>query len=192
MMKKKIVLLLAAVLVLGLNGFTQDYKVVAEKSILRWTGKKVGKNHVGKVTLKEGSFSLKGDKFVSGQFVIDMTSIIDEDLTDPNWNAKLIGHLKSADFFGVESFPTAALKIKGSTSFVKDEADVTADLTIKGNTHPVTFKVKRIGDVFQATVAFDRSQYEVRYGSGKFFENLGDNAIEDMIPLDVTLVAVKK
>lgn len=191
-MKQKVILLLAAILVLGAHGFAQDYKVLPDKSIIRWSGKKIGKNHLGKVSLKEGSFTLKSDKFVAGQFVIDMATIVDEDLTDPNWNAKLIGHLKSNDFFAVEKFPTATLRIKESTEFVKDEANVTADLTIKGATHPVIFKVKRSGDVFQATVTFDRSQYDVRYGSGKFFENLGDSAIEDMIPLDVTLVAVKK
>ena len=191
-MIRKVVLLLAAVLVMGSQGFSQDYKVIADKSIVRWSGKKVGKNHVGKVTLKEGSFTIKGDKFTAGQFVIDMTSIVDEDLTDPSWNAKLIGHLKSEDFFGVEKYPTATLTMTESTRFEKDETTVKADLTIKGATHPVTFKVKRIGDVFQSTVTFDRSQYNVRYGSGKFFENLGDNAIDDLIPLDVTLVAVKK
>lgn len=191
-MKQKVIILLAAILLLGSNGFAQDYKVLSDKSIIRWSGKKIGKNHLGKVSLKEGSFTLKSEKFVAGQFVIDVTTIVDEDLTDPSWNAKLIGHLKSNDFFAVEKFPTATLTIKESTEFVKDEANVTADLTIKGATHPVIFKVKRSGDVFQATVTFDRSQYDVRYGSGKFFENLGDNAIEDMIPLDVTLVAVKK
>ena len=191
-MIRKVVLLLAAVLVMGSQGFSQDYKVIADKSIVRWSGKKVGKNHVGKVSLKEGSFTIKGDKFTAGQFVIDMTSIVDEDLTDPSWNAKLIGHLKSEDFFGVEKYPTATLTMTESTRFEKDETTVKADLTIKGATHPVTFKVKRIGDVFQSTVTFDRSQYNVRYGSGKFFENLGDNAIDDLIPLDVTLVAVKK
>lgn len=191
-MKQKLILLLAAILIVGANGFAQDYKVLSDKSIVRWSGKKLGKNHLGKVSLKEGSFTLKSDKFVAGQFVIDMATIVNDDLTDPNWNAKLIGHLKSNDFFAVEKFPTATLKIKESTELIKDEADVTADLTIKGATHPVKFKVKRTGDVFQATIIFDRSQYDVRYGSGKFFENLGDNAIEDMIPMDVTLVAVKK
>lgn len=191
-MKRKVILLLAAILVLGAQGFAQDYKVLAEKSILRWSGKKIGKNHLGKVTLKEGSFTLKNGKFTSGEFVIDMTTIIDEDLTDPAWNAKLIGHLKSDDFFGVEKFPTARLTIRESSAFVKDEANVTADLTIKAATHPVNFKVKRIGGVYQATVTFDRSQYDVRYGSGKFFDNLGDNVIEDKIPIDVTLVAIKK
>ena len=191
-MKQKVILLLAAILVLGANGFSQEYKVVAEKSILRWTGKKAVRSHTGVIKLMDGGFVIKKDKFVSGTFVIDMNSMVEGDGTDPNKGARLMGHLKSDDFFSSAKFPTATLSIKGSSKFVKDEADVTADLIIKGVTHPVTFKVKRSGGVFQATVAFDRSLYDVRYGSGKFFENLGDNAIDDMIPLDVTLVAVKK
>ncbi|MFA6129148.1 MAG: YceI family protein [Bacteroidales bacterium] len=191
-MKKGTILLITAALIIGAQGFSQNYHVVAEKSILRWSGKKLGKNHVGKVSLKEGNFKLKGDLLTSGEFVIDMSSITNDDLTDPKMNDRLIGHLKSDDFFSVEKFPTATLTIKGSSKFVKDVAEVTADLTIKGITQPVAFKVKRIGNVYQSSVVFDRSLYDVRYGSGKFFEDLGDKAIDDMIPLDVTLVAVKK
>jgi len=191
-MKQKLTLVLTAILFIGLQGFSQEYKVLAEKSILRWTGKKVVKSHTGVIRLKEGSFVVNKDKLVSGEFVIDMNTMVEGDGTDPNQGARLMGHLKSDDFFSVAKFPTATLTIKESTKFVKDLADVTADLTIKGATHPVTFKVKRIGGVYQSTVTFDRSLYDVRYGSGKFFENLGDNAIDDMIKLDVTLVAVKK
>lgn len=191
-MKQKVILFLAAILILGGNSLAQEYSVVPGKSILRWTGKKVSKSHQGVIGLKEGSFVIKKDKFVSGVFVIDMNTMVEGDGTDPSKGARLIGHLKSDDFFSVEKFPNATLMLKESSKFVKDEANVTADLTIKGTTHQVVFKVKRIGDVFQATVSFDRSKYDVRYGSGKFFENLGDNVIEDIIPIDVTLVAVKK
>lgn len=191
-MKRKVTLLLAAVVLAGSQLFAQDYKVLAEKSVLRWTGKTPAKSHTGVIKLKEASFVIKKDKFVSGEFVVDLNSMVEGDGTDPNKGARLIGHLKSDDFFSVEKFPTATLSIKESTKFEKDEATVTANLTIKGATHPVTFKVKRIGDVFQASVVFDRSLYDVRYGSGKFFNDLGDKAIDDMIPLDVTLVAVKK
>jgi polyisoprenoid-binding protein YceI len=189
-MKKTIIVILAAFLAFGITGYAQDYKVVTDKSTVRWTGKKVGKDHTGKIALKEGSFTLKNGKFTSGQFVIDMNAMTNEDIADAEWNAKLVGHLKSDDFFSVEKFPLSTLKIRESTKFDKDEATITADLTIKGITHPVTFKVKRIGDVFQASVVFDRSKYDVKYASGKFFSSLGDNAIDDMIPIDVTLVAL--
>ncbi len=51
------------------------------------------------------------------------------------------GHLKSADFFDAEKFPTMSFK---STSFTKDGDDykVVGNLTIKDTTKPVTLKVE--------------------------------------------------
>jgi polyisoprenoid-binding protein YceI len=191
-MKKNIIMFMAAILVAGAAGMAQEYKVLNDKSVLRWTGKKPAKSHTGIIKLNEGSLTLKKDKIVGGKFVVDMNSMVEGDGTDPNKGARLIGHLKSDDFFSTDKFPTATLVIKEATPFKNDEATVTGDLTIKGITQPVTFKTKKIGDAYQASVSFDRSLYDVRFGSGKFFENLGDNAIDDMIVLDVTVVTVKK
>jgi len=191
-MKNKLIILLVLFFAIGMSGVAQEFTVIPEKSILRWTGKKVGKDHTGTLSLKEGSFTIRDGKIVGGNFVIDMKSIVNDDVTDREMNAKLVGHLKSADFFNVEAFPTATLKLHESLPTNSNEATVTGDLTIKGITHPVTFTVKRTGMVFQSVVTFDRSLYNVRFASGKFFENLGDNAIEDQIPLSVTLVTKQR
>ena len=127
-------------------------------------------------------------KIVSGEFNIDMNSINCKDLTDESWNQKLVGHLKSDDFFGVAKFPTAKLVINESQAFNKDEAVVTGKLTIKGITHPLTFTAKRNGNTYESTITIDRSKYDIRYGSGKFFDNLGDNMIYDEFTLEVKLV----
>ena len=37
-------------------------------------------------------------------------------------------------------------------------------------------------------MVFDRSIYDVRYGSGKFFENLGDRLILDEVQVGATLI----
>jgi polyisoprenoid-binding protein YceI len=121
-----------------------------------------------------------------------MDSIIVDDIKDASQNARLVGHLKSDDFFSVEAHPTSILTITESSTFIDGEANVKANLTIKGKSHPLAFMVKRAGDVFQARITFDRSLYDVRFGSGKFFQNLGNNAIDDMIPVDVTLVGKRK
>jgi polyisoprenoid-binding protein YceI len=191
-MKKRILFLSAAILVAGSAVMAQDYKVLTDKSVLRWTGKKPTKSHTGVIQLKEGSLTVKKNQITGGTFVIDMNTMVEGDGSDPNKGARLIGHLKSDDFFSTDKFATSTLVIKEATPFVKDEATITGDLTIKGITHPVTFKAKKIGDAYQASVSFDRSLYDVRFGSGKFFNNLGDNAIDDMIVLDVTVVTVKK
>jgi len=40
-----------------------------------------------------------------------------------------------------------------------------------------------------SAIQFDRTEYGIKYGSGKFFENLGDKTIKDKVSLQVTLVA---
>jgi len=144
--------------------------------------------HDGTIQLKSGELNVEGDVIVGGNFVVDMTTIANSDLEDAGTNAKLVGHLKSDDFFGVEKFPEANLVIKEKAVFTNSKAKVTADLTIKGTTHPVSFEVIKDGNTFTADITVDRSKYDVRYGSGSFFENLGNNLIYDDFTLGVKLV----
>jgi len=187
-MKRLTFVITAAFLLMGLTSFAQDFKANVSKSELKWTGKKVTGEHWGFLSLKEGKLSLKNNKITSGEFTIDMNSINCKDLTDETYNQKLVGHLKSDDFFGVEKFPTAKLVITESGAFVKDEATVNGKLTIKGITNPVTFTAKKNGNTYVAMITVDRSKYDVRYGSGKFFDNLGDNMIYDDFTIEVKLV----
>jgi len=166
----------------------QELKIDASKSVLAWTGKKVTGEHHGKITLKEGNVTVKDKTIVTGKFVIDMTSIVDEDLTDSTWNKKLVGHLKSDDFFGVATYPEAVLVLTGSTSLVNNKTKISGNLTIKGITQPIEFEATKLDNVYSATITVDRILYNVRYGSGKFFDNLGDKTIYDDFILDVKLV----
>ena len=117
-----------------------------------------------------------------------MNSITCEDM-EGEWMEKLVGHLKSDDFFGVATYPEATLVVKESTKIVNGKTTVKADLTIKGITHPVTFEASQSSNTFSAVITVDRTLYNVRYGSGKFFDNLGDKTIYDDFTLDVTLTA---
>jgi len=166
--------------------FAQDYKVNTETSTLKWNGKKVTGEHYGFINLKSGEFTVKDKKITSGEFVIDMTSLTVEDL-EGEWRDKLTGHLNSDDFFGTADHPTAKLVITKSGTFKNGVAQVTGNLSIKGKTHPVTFNVKNEGGVYTSTITVDRTLYDVRYGSDKFFDNLGDKTIYDEFTLEVTL-----
>ncbi|MCF8363464.1 MAG: YceI family protein [Prolixibacteraceae bacterium] len=188
---KAIALISVFIFTLAFTTNAQTFTVDTEKSTLEWTGKKVAGQHNGDIELTEGSFTLENDKINNGMFVIDMTSITNEDL-DGNMKEKLVGHLKSDDFFSVKDHPTAVLKLKNSTKLVDGKATVSGELTIKGITHPIEFEGTKTGNVFEATITVDRTKYNVRYGSGKFFENLGDNMIYDDFTLDVTLVTNKE
>jgi len=187
-MKKLKIILAVAFLMTGFVLNAQNLKVNSEKSSITWIGKKVGGEHNGNIKLKSGDFEIKGDQIVSGYFVIDMESMTNNDLTSEEYNQKLIGHLKSDDFFGADKFPTATLKLSKAGKFVDNKAVVEGELTIKGKTNPISFEVKKVGNTYTASIIVDRSKYDVRYGSKSFFDNLGDKYINDEFTLDVKLV----
>lgn len=166
----------------------QDFKVSVEKTELKWTGKKVAGQHIGHIKLKSGELTIKDGKLTKGVFVIDMTSITDDDLTDAAYNQKLVGHLKSDDFFGVEKFPDVTLTINETATFIGNIANVKGILTIKGKTNPISFTVTKNGNTYTSLISVDRAKFDVRYGSGSFFDNLGDKVIDDIFTLDVKLV----
>lgn len=166
----------------------QSFNADVNNSNLKWTGKKVKGEHFGNIALKSGSFQMENGKIVKGEFVFDMNSITVADLTDEKWNAKLLGHLKSDDFFSVANFPESKLMLKGSSKISDNKMTVQADLTIKGITEPIEFTVMKDGNKFTADIDVDRIVYNIKYGSGKFFSDLGDNMINDTFNLKVELV----
>lgn len=162
---------------------TKTLEIDKRSGTIEWKGSKVTGSHNGEIDIKEGSFTFEDGKLTKAHVVIDMTSIVNHDLEDPETNAKLIGHLKSDDFFGVKNYPEATFK---STSIEPQDSGkylVKGNMTIKEDTNPVEFPVtvKTSKKAFRAEGSFeiDRSKYNVRYGSKSFFDNLGDKVIYD-------------
>ena len=164
----------------------QTKKVDVKASTINWNGKKVTGEHSGTVNLKDGTLLFKGTKLVGGTFTVDMTTLTATDLTG-EYQTKLNGHLKSEDFFGTEKFHTAILVFKKIGMSSKDMYSVTADLTIKGITKPVSFNMAVKGDTASTKFMVDRTKYDIKYGSGSIFDNLGDKAISDEFELTVVL-----
>lgn len=164
----------------------QTKKVDVKASTINWNGKKVTGEHSGTVNLKDGTLLFKGTKLVGGTFTVDMTTLTATDLTG-EYQTKLNGHLKSEDFFGTEKFPTAILVFKKIGMSSKDMYSVAADLTIKGITKPVSFNMAVKGDTASTKFMVDRTKYDIKYGSGSIFDNLGDKAISDEFELTVVL-----
>ena len=180
---------LAFIMLLSGNAIiAQQLEVNSKKSTIDWHGEKVVDEHDGTIQVKSGSFELKNDKIVAGDFVVDMTSITNTDLEDPGYNQKLVGHLKSDDFFGVAKYPTSNFVFTKSSKFSNGKASVTGDITIKGKTESISFDVTRVGEEYTAKIDIDRSKFDVRYGSNSFFDNLGDKAIDDIFTLNIKLV----
>jgi len=178
---------LALVVILSTLSVTaQTKKVDATKSSINWLAKKVTGQHNGTINLKDGALVFKGKKLVGGTFTVDMTTINDLDLTG-DYKGKLEGHLKSDDFFSVQKFPTSTLVFKTIGAKGKDVYTVTADLTIKGITNPVTFDITVAENSATTTLKIDRTKYDIKYGSKSFFESIGDKAIYDEFELTVAL-----
>ena len=173
-----------------------DYVVDKAVSKVNWEGKKVTGKHNGTISFDNGVLNVSKDKISGGSIVIDMKTIVDVDLTDAEWNKKLIGHLSSDDFFSIEKFPTASLTVNKVTTISGDDLHFAGDLTIKGIKKPVEFnaKVKVAGDKLsaQGVITINRTLYDIKYGSGSFFQGLGDKMISDDFTLDFDITANKK
>ena len=179
---------LALVVVLSTLSVTaQTKKVDAAKSTINWTGKKVTGQHEGTINIKDGSLMFKGKKIVGGTFNVDMNSIVVTDLKAGQGKEKLEGHLKADDFFGTDKFSTATLVFKKIVTKKPNTYTVTGDLTIKGITKPVTFDLATTANTASTAFKIDRTKYDIKYGSGSFFDSLGDKAINDDFDLVVAL-----
>ena len=170
-------------------------------SKVMWEGSKiVGGSHNGTIKISEGKLWVKSkkvgkemvDEITGGEFVIDMNSIANEDLKDPEYNNKLVSHLKSDDFFAVAKNPNAKFVIKsvqGST--------VVGALTMREATHDVTInadiKFDKDRKVWTATttkpVSLDRTKWGVMYGSKKInLKAAQDKIIKDEMIVKLDLV----
>jgi polyisoprenoid-binding protein YceI len=183
------------------NG-TTTYKVDIDQSALGWTGYYVFSfsEHNGTIGLSGGEITVD-DQIVSGYFDIDMKSIKDLDMPADDGAKDLENHLMSEDFFSVNEFPSARFEIT-KTIKIKDPApggpnyDVTGELTIKGVKNSLTFPAlinfNEDGIEAKAKFKFDRTKWNVRYNSGKFFSDIGDGAISDAIGMEISLFTIKK
>lgn len=161
-------------------------------SLITWKGTKPTGAHNGVILLKEGSLLIENGTLTGGEFVIDMSSIKNLDIpADNDGNAKLVGHLTSADFFDVATYPTSKFVIT-NVEEKEDKLHVTGNLTIKDVTKSITIPamLSKEGDttIFKSeTFNVDRADFNVKYASKSFFDNLKDKFIDDMMELSFTV-----
>ena len=175
------------------------YLVDASQSVVHWSGRNMNSIHTGTLKIKEGSIGFAGNESMTGQIVLDMDSISNTDLADPAWNQMLVAHLKSEDFFDVAQYPVARIAITRCERLAEPGSGVpnfrlTADLSIKGVTRetafPASVVVEEDGTLkAHAHFDFDRTLWNVKYGSAKFFKQLGMHLVDDLVSLDLKIVA---
>ena len=189
-MKTTFKFIITITLTLIIISFSYSQSLTANKtqSLIRWYGEELtGKTHFGNLSFKEGRIELQDGLIIGGNFVVNMTSLSVEDLSG-GAKARLEGHLRSDDFFSVDKYPEATLKISQKAKVEGDVQKLYGELTIKGIKHAVDFSVILVDKkTATANLTFDRSKYNVRFRSGSFFENLGDKLILDDIRMEVSL-----
>jgi len=174
----------------------QTLTVNTAQSSVAWTGSKIGGSHNGTINISNGSLAVKGGEITGGNFTIDMNSIVNADLPADK-KADLVGHLKNEDFFDVAKYPTAKFAITNVTKLTNEPGAthlIYGNLTLKDVTKEIGFKAKVDinGNSVMVTTpqfAIDRADFNVKYGSAKFFDNLKDKAINDNIDLVVKVAA---
>jgi polyisoprenoid-binding protein YceI len=193
-MKKLILLTVVSILFRFDIQCQESYKISPENSTIEWIGEKLTGSHSGYINLQNAFFLFKEEKFVGGEFNIDMNSIKCTDIENPKYAAKLEEHLKDPDFFNCSKYPTSNFKIKNiifdGTSYM-----ITGDITIKEITQEIKFpaQFENDGDLFHAnaTLKIDRTKHDIKYGSGSFFDDLGNRMIYDEFTLKIHLQGSK-
>ncbi|RSC95801.1 YceI family protein [Tenacibaculum singaporense] len=171
------------------------YKANVAESTVTWKGSKPTGSHNGVVSLEKGTLEVENGNVKSGEFIIDMTTIVCEDLEAGNGKEKLEGHLKASDFFDVEKFPTAKFEV--ASSELKDgKAHVTGNLTLKDVTKSITIPatVTEADDMltFKSDVfSIDRTDFGVTYKSKKIDAALKDKFINDLMEISFEIKAKK-
>lgn len=201
-MKKSIlgILAVSTILFLAFAFEAETFKVDTKLSSMGWKGTNLTMENTGVINLSDGYLSLKGNEIIGGRFEIDMTSIRDTNFKDESWSKKLDDHLKSEDFFEVQTHPKAIFNITSVTPIKEAKSGgfthkVQGNLTLKGVTNEMSFdatiKQKDNKVACVGTAVVDRSKHNVKYASKTFFANIGDKMIHDEFTVKFNVVASK-
>jgi polyisoprenoid-binding protein YceI len=179
---------------LSLHIGNKKYFIIDTKeSVVNWKGAmEIGSNsHSGYVDISKGELRVENGELIGGTVEVNMNTIKDEKRRD---DSGLIQHLKDPDFFDVKNFPISTIILSKAASSTGGN-NVTGDLTIKGITHPVNFPAKiEVKDgiaKMDGKLVIDRTKWDIRYKSGKFYDNLANEAISDSIEFNIKIIARK-
>ncbi|MEO6132420.1 MAG: YceI family protein [Saprospiraceae bacterium] len=182
-----------------------QYMIIPNLSTVKWMGAKPTGKHNGIVPVAGGGLNLEGDQIKDGSITMDMTQL---KVLDPegDMGKSLEDHLKGTapgkeeDFFNTGKYSTATFEITSASKIDNDPAAthmINGNLTIKNITEPVSFKAKvekiENGVVITALpFTIDRTLYDIKFKSKKFFDNLKDDYVNDEFQIEFYIVANKK
>ena len=168
-----------------------EHSILYDYSNLTWKGQKItGSSHTGNLRFKSSKIKIDKEGVVSGNLIIDMNTMTCTDIENSKYNKYLVDHLKNDDFFSTDKFPQSKIKFQ-SKKRTENMIEFDGTLTIKNISNPISFTANLYesdGKILASSdLVFDRSKFDIRYGSGTFFENLGDDLILDEINIQVNL-----
>lgn len=153
----------------------------AEGSTISWVGSKITGSHDGGFHSFDGEIVLvDGDPTASRvRVVIDTTSLWSDD-------ERLTGHLKSADFFEVETYPTATFT---STSIEANEEgySISGNLELHGVTKSIAFPATI--DFGEQRITAQAEFFIKRFDWDIVYPGRPDDLIRDEVVIRLDLVA---
>jgi polyisoprenoid-binding protein YceI len=185
-------------LLIAAHGFCakKEITINKENGQITWKGKKFTGEHFGKVQIDKGYLNFESGELRGGTIEVNMDSLNCVDITDKEYNTKLVNHLKSEDFFSTQKFPTAKFEITSVLPAKGGKYDVKGNLTIKGITKPASLRVniseEKDSFKYYGDLVFDRTDYDIKFKSKKFFESIGDKVIYDEVSLNIEFNVTKK
>jgi rhodanese-related sulfurtransferase/polyisoprenoid-binding protein YceI len=178
---------------------TGSFPLDVEKSIIKWTGANLANSHTGTLFFAGGMLQLRQGQLEDATFQIAMKSLACDDIKETEINQMLVRHLSSDDFFDVAKYPIAKFQLTSAEPLPPGTAgspnyEITGRLTLKGVTDKVTFPAiagqpEPATIIAQAHLQFDRTHWDVLYGSGRFFAFLGKHLVNDLVHLHLLIVA---
>ncbi|MEM8934524.1 MAG: YceI family protein [Acidobacteriota bacterium] len=150
------------------------YAISADNSEISWVGSKVTGTHDGGFEAFEGVVKVGGPNAedVSVDVTIDANSLWSD-------NDSLTGHLKSADFFDVETYPTASFVTTAIAANDAGSHDVTGNLTLHGVTKEITFPATI--ELSETGVSADAEFSIMRFDFGIEYAGKADDLIRDEV-----------
>ena len=166
----------------------RSYKLDNESSNLLWKAKKVTGAHWGDIKLKKGMIKVDENGLpISGEFVVDMSTLRVLDAKGSPWGTNLENHLHSNDFFHTEKYPEAFLYITNSKK-TDSGIIIIGEMIIKGIKNPIEFSSQLSfsadSAIANGKIDIDRTLFNIKYRSGKFFSDLGDKMIDDIFTIE--------
>lgn len=174
----------------------ETLNIIPNRSSIRWygtSGMPIIAEQTGSIKVKKGKVQIDSNGDISAaEILIDMSSISNDNLSG-ELQAKIENHLKSTDFFDVKKYPEANFKSSKVEKIGDRRYQLIGALTIKNlkkNTNILGFyTTDGFNYSFKGNFIFDRTDFGIKYGSGKFFKDLGDKLINDNVKLSFDLKA---